>query len=155
MIKNLFHVRHTITHKTYATGHLSHLSGIQSTYSPEPYSLGGLSCVLTHTWKTFCSLHMICITCMSLNRKHLLAFALWATTKTKIYIALKYLISLQLRTMEHSLWLCFFLLNYINKCMIKSCTGAPRQLFEAGWHSCIHVSLHTKSNVPLCSSGVN
>lgn len=37
----------------------------------------------------------------------------------------------------------FFFLNliFINKCMIKTCTEAPRQLFEAGRHSCIHVFL--------------
>lgn len=30
------------------------------------YSLCELSCALTHTWKTRCGLHMICITCISL-----------------------------------------------------------------------------------------
>lgn len=75
--------------------------------------------------------------------------------KDRTYITLKHLIGPQMRTIQHSPLCCFFSLNYINKCMIKSCTEALRQLFEAGWHSCIHVSLHTKSNVPLCSSGVN
>lgn len=72
-IKNSLHVSYKVRLKTFATGHLSLLSGIQCTYSTEIYPPREPSCVLTHTWKTFCSLHMICITCMSLNHEHLQA----------------------------------------------------------------------------------
>lgn len=49
--------------------HLGLLCWIQCTYlTKKKHALEGLSDVLTHTWKTFCSLHMICITCMSLTR---------------------------------------------------------------------------------------
>lgn len=54
-------------------GHLGLPSWIQCTYltkkkKKKKHALEGLSGVLTHTWKTFCSLHMICITCMSLTQ---------------------------------------------------------------------------------------
>lgn len=141
--------------QAFATGHLSLLSRIQSIYSTEIYWLGVLSSVLTHIWKTFCSLHMICITCISLNRVH--SLAVWATTKSgpTSYWNIWSVCSWGQYNAVLTPQCCFLYLNYINKCMIKSCTEALRQLFEAGWHSCIHVSLHTKSNVPLCSSGVN
>lgn len=59
------------------------LSRIQCTHWTQTHSL---SCMSTHTWKTFCSLYMICIACMSLNHE------------------LKYLIGPQLRTIRLSPW---------------------------------------------------
>lgn len=66
---------------TKSTSYLSFLSEVQNTYSAEIFSPGEPSHVLKHTWKTFSSLHMICITCTSLNHEH--SVAMWTITKTR------------------------------------------------------------------------
>lgn len=51
-----------------------------------------------------------------------------SSNKDGARITLKDLVGVQLRTIQHGI----LVLNYINTRLIKTCTGAPRQLFEAG-----------------------
>lgn len=122
------------------------------------YSLWELSCVLTHTWTIRCGLHMICITCISLCRDFASAVSYnKAWTYITLEISDRSAAENNRAPLPCELCRFFFLfnLNYINKCMIKSVlklyASCLRQT-DTAVYMCL---LHTKSNVPLCSSAVN
>lgn len=82
------------------------------------------------------------------------------TTKAGPTSLSEYLIGLQLRTIQHVpqrlvLFHFLFNLNYINKCMIKSVVKSYASCLRQTDAAVCMCLLHTKSNVPLCSSAVN
>lgn len=143
---------------TSATGHESPLSRVQSTYSDDYiFTVRAVMRVDTYLEEPLRFAH-------DLYHLHIIMVGLCKrpcrTTKAGPTSLSEYLIGLQLRTIQHvPQWLVLFHflfnLNYINKCMIKSVVKSYASCLRQTDAAVCMCLLHTKSNVPLCSSAVN